>query len=94
MTPSIADLRRGLALGAGQWLAVTADATDDQVREICLTAYNWTDVVIERDAAIVRARPRAIENLRRPHPQQKSIDATSADLLRQTEPQPQRRLNP
>jgi hypothetical protein len=82
MTPSITDLRRGLALGAGNWAAFQADATDEQINEVCKTAYGWTDVFIERDAAIARARPRAIENLRKPHPQQKQIDGLSVETLR------------
>jgi hypothetical protein len=82
MTPSITDLRRGLALGAGNWAAFQADATDEQIRELCLTAYHWDDIFIERDAAIARARPRAIENLRKPHPDQKQIDGLSVQTLR------------
>jgi hypothetical protein len=83
---NINDLRHGLTIGAGLWVAFTPEATDDQVRELCKTAYGWTDIVIQRDAGTVRARPRAIENLRRPHPEQAKIDALAAKKLVDTKP--------
>ncbi len=97
MTPGMAELRRGAVIGTGQWISFTLDATDEQVRELCATAYGWNDVVIVRDAAIVKARPRAIENLRKPHPNQKQIDTVSVETLLgrkpAPEPHPRRRLN-
>ena len=86
MTPSVADLRRGIAIGAGLWVAFEPTATDEEIRELCRTAYSWETVHIERDAAIARARPLAIEKLRKVHPEQKAVDAASADLLLKTNP--------
>lgn len=44
-------------MGTGQYVGFAAGATDDEVRQICLTAYGWKTVRIERLAGIVLARP-------------------------------------
>jgi hypothetical protein len=54
---NVEDLKRGLVMGNGYSAAFSAACDDIEIREFCSQHYNWRTVRLQRDGAIVRAKP-------------------------------------